>query len=116
MAVLNLRNIQSTPCLSANIVLSDFSFKEDTLGTIKLVANNDTLNRYNVRLNINGNGNDISATGFYSTTEKTSPLNFNVSLVNVNLASIEAYTFGQLTRLKGNLKGDLKITGTAPKP
>lgn len=111
-----VKNLQSTPAFNADLTIDHFSFKEDTLGTITAKANNETANNYTVAVTIKGEGNDIAVDGFYNTAQKENALNFDVALNNVNLATLEAYTFGQATRLKGSLKGNLKIRGSAASP
>ncbi|MEO6167716.1 MAG: translocation/assembly module TamB domain-containing protein, partial [Chitinophagales bacterium] len=111
-----VKNLQSTPVFNADLTIDNFSFKEDTLGTITAKANNETADTYTAIITIKGEGNDIAVDGFYSAAQKENALNFDVALNNVNLATLEAYTFGQATRLKGSLKGNLKVQGSTASP
>ncbi|HYV92026.1 MAG TPA: translocation/assembly module TamB domain-containing protein [Chitinophagales bacterium] len=109
-------NLQTTPAFTANLSIDDFSFMEDTLGDIKILSDNATPDLYKAQVKISGRGNDISVNGFYNAKQAEQALNFEVSLATVNLATIEAFTFGQVKELKGTMKGDLKVTGSIASP
>ncbi len=111
-----LKNLQETPAFNADLLINDFSFKQDTLGTIKLKADNETANRYHAEMNLNGQGNELSINGFYDVVQTKNALNFKVDISNINLATLEAFAFGQVTDLKGALKGNLKLTGATAEP
>ena len=49
--------------------------------------------------------------GFYYTDKSSFDMNLNVA--NLNLKSIEGFTFGNLRQASGAINGQLKITGTA---
>jgi autotransporter translocation and assembly factor TamB len=72
--------------------------------------------RYHAKVNITGEGNDIGVEGTYNTADSANALDFNVDLAHVNLSTIEAYTFGQATDLRGTLSGKLKVTGKSSDP
>jgi hypothetical protein len=111
-----LKNLQTTPAFNADLLINDFSFQQDTLGTIKLKADNETANRYHAEMSLSGQGNELSINGFYDVVEIKNALNFDVNISNINLATLEAFAFGQVTDLKGALKGDLKLSGATAEP
>lgn len=104
--------------ITSDLSIKEFAFKAVPLGNIALKVNNtENANKYNVNLTINGNQNNINLTGFYhadSTTKNN--LNFLIDLNNLNLASMEPYTFGQAKNLSGNINGKITIEGTATSP
>ena len=113
---LALKNLQTSAAFNANLVVSNFTFLNDTLGTITLTSDNETVNRYNVNAGVKGNGNNLTLKGYYSTLPNTSSLHFDADVINLNLASIEAYTLGQVTNLTGNVNGKLQVGGSTVTP
>ncbi len=113
---LTLKNLQANPAFNANLIINNFTFLKDTLGTITLKSDNETSNRYNVTVGVKGNGNNLTLDGFYSTLKNTSALNFDANVINLDLSTIESYTFGQVTHMSGNVTGKLKLTGNTVTP
>jgi hypothetical protein len=101
---------------TSDLKISNFSFKQDTLGTITLLANNSVKNKYDVKLSVKGEGNDINAGGYYLADPNGASLDFDIDISNINLAAIENYTAGQATRMSGALNGNFKISGTTNSP
>jgi hypothetical protein len=108
-------NLSSTPVFDANLTVSNFNYKKDTLGDIVIKANNRNTDSYYADVAITGNGNSIKASGNYYTANKGS-FDFDVLFERVNLASIESFTAGNLKNMSGALEGRMKITGTADAP
>ncbi|MEO6903816.1 MAG: translocation/assembly module TamB domain-containing protein [Bacteroidia bacterium] len=104
--------------ITSDLLIKDFAFKTIPLGNIALKVNNtENAKKYNVNLTINGNQNNINVTGFYNTDSTTkNNLNFLVDLNNLNLASVEPYTFGQAKNLSGKINGKIDIEGAAAAP
>ncbi len=101
---------------TSDLLISNFAYKGDTLGNVDIKANNTFQDRYNVEVAINGNGNEIMLAGFYQTDSVANKLDLNLDIANLNLATIESFTAGQLTNLEGALQGNLNITGSTASP
>lgn len=100
----------------SDLVIKDFAFQSVPVGTIKLKASNyEDPNKYDVDLNIQGNGNDIAMKGFYKAS-KTNDLDLILDINNLNLASIEPFTFKQVTHMSGSINGKLNLKGPASLP
>lgn len=113
---INLATDENGMAFTSDLEIRDFAFQGDTLGTISLQANNSTANRYTVAADIKGNGNDVELAGYYESDSISNSLNLNLDLNNLNLASIEGFTAGQLTEMQGALRGNLEITGNTASP
>ena len=111
-----LKNLQTKPGFLADLEIKDFSFKSDTLGTIKVNANNEEEDKYAVKVDIIGNENDVAIKGIYNANDSLNALNFNLELANLNLESIEPFTFGNVRDMSGNLTGEMKISGSTSSP
>jgi hypothetical protein len=110
-------NLQASPVFVADMNVSDFSFKGDTVGNIAVKVNNQTANAYAANVSITGKGNQVDLKGLYY-TGGASPgtMDMNLDIVNLSMKSIEGFSFGNIKRATGNITGGLKITGTTSAP
>lgn len=107
-------NLQTTPTFTADINVDRFSFRGDTVGNIALKVNNQQTNTFAVNASVTGNGNQLNLAGNYFTGNST--FDMNLDIANLNLKSIEGFTFGALSRSSGSINGKLAITGSAAAP
>ncbi|MES2592121.1 MAG: translocation/assembly module TamB domain-containing protein [Bacteroidota bacterium] len=112
-----LKKENNTSGFTSDIVVKKFAFKNNELGNINLHADNyGNAKKFNVKLNINGSDNDIDLTGYYIAGVTENNLDFLLDIKNLNIASVEPYTFGNVTQMSGSLNGKLNITGKASDP
>jgi translocation and assembly module TamB len=111
-----LQNLEKQMAFTSDLAIKDFSFGQRHAGDVMLRANNNTENVYEVTMDIAGNGNQIALKGKYRSIEGGSDLDLTCDFTNVNLASIEPFTFGNVRRLSGTMTGGLHMTGTMKKP
>ncbi|MEX2117345.1 MAG: translocation/assembly module TamB domain-containing protein [Bacteroidota bacterium] len=111
-----LQNLESQMAFTSDLTIKDFSFGQRPIGDVTLRANNQTENVYEVNLGIDGNGNQIAILGKYRIEGDGNELDLSAEFTKVNLASIEPFAFGSVTRLSGTMSGGLHMTGTMKKP
>lgn len=104
----------SSPVFTSDLVLSEFSYKKDTLGTIKLKVDNKIKNTFTATANIQGHGNEINLTGEYDTGN--SSFNADLNIRELTLSSIQVYLMNQISHAKGYFDGRLNLSGTVAKP
>jgi translocation and assembly module TamB len=122
--------------LNANVVLRDYlpadstlslSFTgqvrvdslevmEQPLGTLTAAFVNAPNDRIQTELALQGPLNNVQVTGFYNTTQPGQALDFNVNLWRLDARTIEAFSFGELRRARGQLVGQLRATGAVDQP
>jgi hypothetical protein len=89
----------------------------DTIGDVNAQLNSATANAVDARVAINGRGNDVVITGFYyPKAVNGNNFDLNMKINTVNVQTIEGLTQYQIRNSVGNVRGDLKITGTIAKP
>lgn len=102
---------------TSDISIKNLMFNEIPTGDIKLIADNsDQAKKYNLKLLVSGNGNDMQMSGFYNAMAAEPQLNFLLDIRHLNLQTIEPYTFGQVTQMSGTLDGKIQITGSTNTP
>jgi hypothetical protein len=110
-----ISDFQKSPVFTADMKVSDFNFKGDTVGNIAISVNNQTQNAYAAKASITGKGNQVDLDGMYYTTPE-SRFDMNLNIVNLGMKSIEGFSFGAIKNSSGNITGALKITGTTTAP
>lgn len=110
-----ISDFQKSMKFTSALNINDFNFKGDTVGNIALKVDNQTANAYAATMNITGKGNQVNLTGLYYTTPD-SKLDLTLDIVNLNVKSIEGFSFGSIRNSKGAVNGQLKITGTTAAP
>jgi len=110
-----ISDLNTSPVFNADMVVSDFHFKGDTLGDIKLLVNNKDLNTIAADIVVNGRGSEFSVKGNYYTNSEN-PLDLILDIKNIDLKAVESYAMGMVRDLTGDLKGRLSIRGSASAP
>jgi len=109
-----VRNFQTTPVFTADMNIDDFNFRGDTLGKVALKVNNERGDIFNANVSISGEGNQLDLAGDYNTSNSSFDMNLNIG--NLNLQSIQGFTFGAIDSASGSVNGRLKIAGTVEAP
>lgn len=108
-------NFQKSPVFTSAINIGNFNFKGDTVGDIAIKVNNQTANAYNADVSITGKGNNVNLTGTYFTTPE-SRFDLTLNINELNMKSIEGFSFGSIRNASGDITGQLKIAGTTDAP
>jgi hypothetical protein len=107
-------NLDKTAQFTNDLNVTDFNFRGDTVGNVALKLNNQTANTLAANMAISGKGNHVNVDGSYYMDKSGFDLNLNIA--NLNLKSIEGFTFGNLKKSSGSVNGQLKISGTTDVP
>jgi len=109
--------LESSPVFTSDININNFYFGTDTIGDINLQVNNARENTYNANITIEGQGNNIQLSGDYiSPPNAPSSMDFVLAVNNLNMSTLETFSFGNLRRTSGNIRGKLAITGSPDAP
>ncbi len=112
-----LFEVDGSQAFTSNLNIDSLRFMEVPVGNILVTAENSELNnRFDVRLELTGNENDLTIDGHYLTRDSTEFLQMNLDINRLNLAAVEPFTLGQVTRMTGHLTGGIDITGTVDDP
>lgn len=106
-----ISNMDKSPMVNSSLRVDSFAFRGTPVGTLEAKVETPQPNQYKLAANLTGNQNDVKVEGTYDTT-----INAQVDINNINMASLEAFTFGNVTRMHGSADGQFSITGTTDKP
>ncbi|TDE05415.1 translocation/assembly module TamB domain-containing protein [Flavobacterium hiemivividum] len=109
-----VKNLNQTPIFTADMIVDNFAFKKDTVGTVNLHVNNKVADTYNTRVSITGQDNLVDLNGTYKTGEGILDMNLDIS--RINLKSIQGFTLDNLKESSGFFSGNFKISGKANQP
>jgi len=112
-----LNDLTTQPTFTSDLVISDVSFKKDTVGTVQIQVNNTVQNTFAADVKISGQGNDVQLTGnYYVKPDSNSSFDLNLEIRQILLNTIEGATMGALTNASGALTGKLAINGSLKAP
>lgn len=112
-----LKKENNLPSFTSDLTIKGFSFNSVPFGDIKLLADNEKNPKiYHTDLTVTGNENNLQLNGYYNTEAPATALNFNLIIRQLNLTTVEPYTFGQVTHLSGTLTGKMDINGSTASP
>jgi hypothetical protein len=106
-----IRNLDQSPLVSGNLQIDSLTFRNTPLGTLTADLQTPQPAAYHIKAGLTGNGNDLQVQAVYDTT-----INATVNLNRFNMAAVEPFTFGNVTRMHGAASGQFNITGTTDKP
>jgi hypothetical protein len=113
---IGFNQVDSTSLLDADITISDVSLSKSRLGDLHIVAKQPGVNEYNFGLDVKGPATQIDIQGNYQSKDTTQHVNVNGKVLSLDLTAIEPLLFGQAKQLKGNLTGQIDMTGNTNKP
>ncbi|MFL9843381.1 translocation/assembly module TamB domain-containing protein [Flavobacterium sp. ST-119] len=111
----NIKDLAADPVFTANLDITNFAVAKDTVGNIAINVDNKTAdNIYTAKVAITGQGNQVNLDGTYNTS--ASNFDMNLDMQRLNIASLQALTFGALNDGGGYLSGKFDITGSTTDP
>ncbi len=109
-----LSDLMSSPQFTSELTVDNFTFKRDTVGNLSINVDNLTQNTLQANVQLTGAGNDVEMAGMY--TVDNGNLDFDLDMRQLNIKSIQGFSFGNITQGEGYLSGDLRLEGTAAEP
>ncbi|PZX92249.1 translocation/assembly module TamB [Flavobacterium aquariorum] len=109
-----LDNVMVNPIFTSDLTIDKFAFGGEPIGDISLKVDNKTSNILSANMTLSGEGNDLALLGTYRIDNENFDLDLDVNQLNIK--SIQGFSFGNITDGKGSLSGQFKITGNALEP
>ena len=109
-----VKNLSQKPIFTANLDITEFAFKKDTLGNIKIQIDNALANTLTTDVQITGQDNQVNLDGTYKIDSGNLALDLDIA--KLNLKSIQGFTFGSIKESTGFFTGKFSITGNTTSP
>ncbi len=112
-----ISRLESSPVFVSDLTIDKFYIGQDTVGNVNIKVNNEKENTYNANISISENGNNVVLSGdFINPPKGEATLDFTLDIAPLSMQTVQAFSLGYLKDSKGNLEGQLKITGSPSKP
>ena len=110
-----LSNYMATPSFTGDIAVKRFRFQRTDIGDLKVNAFNENPNVITTKVSLLSQFNDVELAGKYNLKSKNA-LDFKLGIKKLSAETVQAFSFGQLRRAKGNLNGEASIKGSTSSP
>ncbi|RPD42817.1 translocation/assembly module TamB [Chitinophaga barathri] len=109
--VIKISGLDQTPLIDGKLTVDSLNVMGSAIGTLALDANTNADQQVQLTATIQGNENDVRLAGTYA-----EQMNFQLDINSLNMKSVEAFTFGNVTNMSGKLTGKASLQGTTDKP
>ncbi|WP_108685058.1 translocation/assembly module TamB domain-containing protein [Chitinophaga parva] len=100
-----------SPKVHAKLKVDSLAVLNTAVGTLNATVETEQANQYKLDATIQGNENDVKLAGTYDST-----INATLDINNLSMKSIQPFTMGNVSNMKGSARGHFDITGTAAAP
>ena len=112
-----VKNIIEQPVFTSDINITDLTIRKDTVGNLALKVNNAVENTYAADISLTGKGNEVLINGnYFVKPANQSVIDLNLDVRALQMTSLEALSFGAISRASGFINGKMAIAGTFDKP
>jgi len=114
---ITLTDLATAPAFVGDLSIDDLLIKTDTVGNLRIVANNRTANNYYADVTLTGRGNDVKMTGnYYVRPNNMSSFDLDLNIRSMQLSSAQAFTGGAIREASGTINGSFDVSGTLARP
>ncbi len=104
------------PAFVGNFSVDSFQFMQQSIGNLKFSAKNETDNSINASLELTGNENVANVKGYYYLNNEEKQFDADLNLQRLNMATLQAFTDGNITKSSGNINGAIQVSGNFKEP
>lgn len=104
------------PTFTADMMITDVTFKNDSVGNIKASVNARNAETYIADITLTGHGNDVSISGNYHPLRSENNFDLDLIIRALPLRTLEALTDGQIRNTSGYLSGNFDLRGNMTRP
>ncbi len=102
--------------LIADASINNLIVQKVPIGNLSLTAENPTTARFDIKLNLSGAENKLSATAYYLPNAESNSLHVNAEIEALSLQTIAAFSLGNIIEASGTLSGSFLAEGTLSSP
>lgn len=114
-ANMTIKGLDGNPAFTGNFAIDDLTVTQIAVGELKASAANKGNEAIALDASLIGEGNNLRMFGDYNLSGKN-PMDFTLDVKRLGAKTIQAFSFGEIQRADGQLKGQLKITGEPTDP
>ncbi|CAN5812343.1 hypothetical protein BH11BAC4_BH11BAC4_10190 [soil metagenome] len=107
---------KNLPAFTGNFTVEHLELMQQPLGTFTGSASKQSENNIIANLTLQGNKNDIAAKGNYYLYNAAKEFDATLDINQLNLASLQGFTFGGIRNATGNVHGSMNVDGKFSDP
>lgn len=111
-----LRDYMTKPSFTGDLRVDSLRVMDKPIGNLNGDFANASGGRIGVNVTLLSATNDAKVSGYYDPTNPKEALDFYLKLNKLDAKTIEAFSFGELRRAKGQLRGETDIQGSLTTP
>src|SRR3546814_5873423 len=112
-----ISNIDSSMVFVSDLLVNNWSFNHNTVGNVTVKVNNEKENTYSADISVKSDNNRLNlASYYYPEPVNENNLDLALDILNLDMGTIEAFSFGQIADASGSIKRSFNITGTTENP
>jgi hypothetical protein len=112
-----LKRISNQKAFTADAFIKDLGLMGQGIGDVTVHADNEgSAGKYNLKVAVKGHDNDLAINGTYQSESAENNLNLVADIRSLNMATLEPFTNGQVSRMSGKADGKITIRGTTSAP
>ncbi len=104
------------PAFTGNILVDSLQFMQQPVGNIKLFAEKRDENTISANMELTGNANQVILKGDYYLNNADKQFDADFNIANLNMATLQVFSQGNLARSSGSIKGNIKLDGKFVEP
>ncbi len=114
-ANMTVKGLDGNPAFTGNFAIDDLTVTQIAVGELKASAANKGNEAIALDASLIGEGNNLRMFGDYNLSGKN-PMDFTLDVKRLGAKTLQAFSFGEIQRADGQLKGQLKVTGEPTDP
>ncbi len=111
---IELRQLTKDLVFVSDVKVTELEVMEAKVGDLSIAVSNELPNQYDAKVDLTGQGNQMALQGAYYALDKTFKLEMKID--QLQMATVEGFSMGNISNSEGFLSGVFDITGTAAKP
>ncbi|MEA4936383.1 MAG: translocation/assembly module TamB domain-containing protein [Paludibacter sp.] len=111
-----LKKMSSGYSITADAEIAQLAVQGIPVGNLSLKASNPVTDRVDIDLSLTGEGNDLSANGYYLLNGEDNAIKVDAVLHSLSMKTIEAFSMGQLSQASGLVGGKFVVEGNTNHP
>ena len=109
-----LHDISSRLAFESDLLIENFTYSDDELGDIRLLAKKISEDIYELSFEAKGAHTNIDGNGYYSSDSDS--IKMSLMLKEFDISTVEGFSSDYLQNLKGQLTGNLEAVGLIDRP
>jgi hypothetical protein len=111
-----LKRVDQAYGIIADASIRNLVVRNVPVGDVSLKALNPESGKFAVEAKVTGQGNNLEAGGYFIPGGGDNSIRINASVQSLSMATVQAFSMGQVTEASGTLSGNFLVTGNSSEP